>query len=438
MKKLYFLLLLLAMVVFAQAQNNSCGTAKLVCFDSTNLILYPAGVNSPPAPPSGNPGPKYGCLGSQPNPAWFYVKVMYSGDIELYMEGSGPNDIDYACWGPFNSLNSPSPCHDSLTAGSLTPTHHAPGPSADYPSEKMIDCSFSASFEEWCYIPQAIAGKYYLIMITNYSNQHQNIEFSQSNVNQPGAGRLDCIHNIITNMHSNNPACSGDTIKLFAPFYSNSQYTWIGPDNFISTLQNPVILNTIPANSGIYYLTITDSMQNHFYGNINIQISQKPVSAFQYTITNQSVIFNNVSLNSNMPFWFFGDGQSSSLLNPVHAYATSGVYNVTLYSFNNCDFDSTTEQITLSALGINETEKNSISISPNPGKDIFNVRIPENINVIAYEVTNAEGQIMIPYQTSHLNSNQGLAIDLTGAPKHVYFLKMYTSNKPFIYKIIKL
>ncbi|MGZ4042908.1 MAG: hypothetical protein ACXVO9_06890, partial [Bacteroidia bacterium] len=62
-------LILLFYLLNLNAQNNSCSGAQLYC--PNYGLTYTAGVNSG----SAWPGPNYGCLGSQPNPVWFYLKI---------------------------------------------------------------------------------------------------------------------------------------------------------------------------------------------------------------------------------------------------------------------------------------------------------------------------------------------------------------------------
>jgi PKD repeat protein len=433
MKKIIAFLMFLSMLVFAEAQNNSCINAQFVCFGNTNMVIYPAGVNVGNA----QTGPNYGCMVSQPNPAWFYMLVSNSGNIEIHMQGTGPYDIDFVCWGPFATMQSPSPCINSLTAGSPTPNHHATGPSPNYPSVNMIDCSFDASFEEWCYIPNAITGQFYILMITNFSNLPQNILFSQNGINQPGAGSLSCTPYLTVNISSNTPLCVGDTLKLFAPTYPNAQYSWTGPNNFSSNVQNPQICNITSANAGLYQLTLLDSLQQFHFANLQIQIGSKPVPAFQYSIVNQNVVFSNLTLNSDSSYWRFGDGSSSSLFEPWHDYDTLGMYNVTLYSYNQCGYDSLTIPINISSLGLKETDKSTFVISPNPSKDVFYIDIPDNMKVNAYEVLSSDGQMIMSSKTNPLTNPKLLTVNLSKQARHVYFLKIYTNEKTIFCKLVK-
>ncbi len=266
-----FVFVVLLADAFGQVPGTYCNNAIAFCTGTS--YNFPAGTNTPPAPATGSPGPMYGCLGTQPNPVWYYMQVGVSGNIEFYMQGTGPNDIDFACWGPFTSPT--APCLSGLTAGSPTPTHHAAGPSPDYPSANMIDCSFSASFEEWCYIPNAVIGQYYLLLITNYSNLTQNIIFSQTNVGQPNAGIANCAL-LPPNTSNNGPVCEGDTIKLTANSIPTAQYVWAGPNNWTSYQQNPVIPNATAANAGIYYLLFTVGSQISPESQTTVVVKPKP------------------------------------------------------------------------------------------------------------------------------------------------------------------
>lgn len=112
------------------------------------------------------PGNDYDCLGSQPNPSWFFLKAEVAGPINL--ELSAPNDIDFILYGPFSNYN------DLLNnAGSLT---------------TPIACSYSSSSVETINIPSMNAGDYYLILVTNYSGAVQEISL----VELSGTGSLDC------------------------------------------------------------------------------------------------------------------------------------------------------------------------------------------------------------------------------------------------------
>lgn len=65
----------------------------------------------------------------------------------------------------------------------------------------------------------------------------------------------DCQSNLTAS--SNSPVCIGKTLELTASGGTN--YSWTGPNGFVSTDKNPKIINTTTSNSGEYSCTITGS-----------------------------------------------------------------------------------------------------------------------------------------------------------------------------------
>ncbi|MBI5540993.1 MAG: hypothetical protein HY951_13090, partial [Bacteroidia bacterium] len=219
MKRLIALFLSIAgLTTIGFAQNNMCNLSDPFCTGTT--YNFPAGVNAGTA----ETGPSYGCLGSEPNPAWYYLLIDQPGNISIEMHTVPQHDVDFACWGPFTSQT--GPCTAQLTGTGST--HHAAGAGGGYPSGNMIDCSYDASWQEWVYIPNAQTGQYYILLITNYSNQACNIIFSQINNGQTGAGTTNCnivacfFDNITYTVNPCNPltnqySVSGNLLFHFTP-----------------------------------------------------------------------------------------------------------------------------------------------------------------------------------------------------------------------------
>ena len=150
--------------------NNAyvCSEANSLC----NALGQPfintfQGVNA-------EPGNNYACLNTQPNPTWFYLPVSSPGNLEFLVQQSTDInfmninlDVDFICYGPFASLS--TACTSTLN--------------------NIVDCSYSASTTEMINIPNALAGQYYLIMVTNYSAQPGFIKITQT---AGSSATLDC------------------------------------------------------------------------------------------------------------------------------------------------------------------------------------------------------------------------------------------------------
>jgi gliding motility-associated-like protein len=288
---IYFSIIILSGT--SQAQNVLCNQANPFCTGTT--YNFPAGVNAGTA----EAGANYGCLYSQPNPAWYYMQVGTSGTIEIEMHSTPQVDIDFCCWGPFP--NSSSPCVAQLTAGSGLSSHAAPGPSPSYPSLNMIDCSYSTSWQEWCYLPNAVSGTFYILLITNYSNQPTNIVFSQTG----GTGNTNC--GILAPPITGDTVCVGQTINLHVNSpTSGATYHWTGPNGFVSNAMNPTIPNATTAMSGTYSMTITIGTQVSPAVTCNVIVNPNPIVTIgpaNPTTCSGSPI--SLTPNSTIPYTWF-------------------------------------------------------------------------------------------------------------------------------------
>ncbi len=253
--------LFLSTLTFGQqggGNNNLCETAAPFC--TGTLYSFPAGVNAG----TGQPGPSYGCLTTRPNPAWYYMKVANPGNIIIQMHSEPSKDIDFCCWGPFPSQE----CCGLLT------------------SSKIVSCSYSTLSYETCNIPNGQTGQYYMLVITNFSNQPCNIIFQQTG----GTGTTDCSI-LPPACASNSPICTGQTLQFSAQSVMGATYQWWGPAGFTSSLQNPSIPNATPANSGNYYLSIIVGGQPSSDTSVtNVHVFQPSAHA-----GNDTTIMNGVS-----------------------------------------------------------------------------------------------------------------------------------------------
>ena len=287
MKKATFLILISISIFISKisfSQNNLCSTSLPFCTDTT--YNFPAGVNQPPA----QAGPNYGCLGSEPNPAWYYMQVLNSGVITIYLSSTPAIDIDFACWGPFTDQT--SPCVAQLTAACTGCPNNTTNPNF-YPSGNMIDCSYSTSWNETCHILNAQAGEFYILLITNYGNQPCNIIFSQTNAGQAGAGSTNCGI-LAPPVNNNGPLCVGTTLDLTAQAGpTGCTYYWTGPNAFTSTQQNPVISNVTMAMAGDYFLQVIVGTDTSNAVSTTVVINPIPTSTF--TVSLDSVCINQAT-----------------------------------------------------------------------------------------------------------------------------------------------
>ncbi|MCW3072317.1 MAG: hypothetical protein JWO44_2207 [Bacteroidetes bacterium] len=145
------------------AQGSNCASATPFCGSATFANNTSTVSQS---------GPSYGCLLTQPNPAWFFVKTTGPGNMvynisQVNTAGTGI-DVDFIAWGPFPSMA--NACN-TLT-GSCTGDHACSG--------NIEDCGYSTAAVETMTLVSPGAGQYYVILITNYADQNGTITFNQT------------------------------------------------------------------------------------------------------------------------------------------------------------------------------------------------------------------------------------------------------------------
>ncbi len=206
-------------------------------------------------------GNAYGCLNTQPNPTWFYLPVSSNGTLNLTVEQNtsiaftGTNlDVDYIVYGPFT--NPTSACNGGLII------------------DKIVSCSYSGAGIEYPIIPNAIAGQYYLIMTTNFSNQ---AGFIRITMNPSSQGAIDCSGlRMNAFLDSNNNGIKDSSEQNFP----------LGQFHYTKNNGTP---HSIISPFGAY--TIYDSNGSNLY---NLSYTIEPSYSTMYSISTSS--YNNVSV----------------------------------------------------------------------------------------------------------------------------------------------
>ncbi|MEQ8925722.1 MAG: PKD domain-containing protein [Fulvivirga sp.] len=122
-----------------------------------------------------------------------------------------------------------------------------------------------------------------------------------------------------------------------------TSYQWEFGDGQVSAVASPTILFETP---GVHTVRLTVIKSNGQTKTIEyqpkIKAIAKPVAAFssnhQQMCLGATVQFQNLSSGANDYVWDFGDGNTSSVKSPEHAYTNPGLYTISLlaYSESNC------------------------------------------------------------------------------------------------------
>ncbi|MFZ1688049.1 MAG: PKD domain-containing protein [Flavobacteriales bacterium] len=155
-----------------------------------------------------------------------------------------------------------------------------------------------------------------------------------------------------------------------------------------------------------------------------------PVAAFAPSSAQvqvgEVVTFSNMSTAGTTSNWSFGDGGSSTDMQPTHSYSQPGLYTVTLtVSMNGCDATTATVIEVESADGV--AEMNAIDAAVIIQTDRIMITWPDADQALNAELFSASGRSVSPAQRS-LNSNSPMYISTTGLPPGGYVLRIWNST----------
>ncbi len=353
MKKIISLIFMLV-CLYSNAQTT-CANAQPFCAGGTSGVNFPASTNQPDAFPS-----SYNCLGTTPNPAWYYLQVSTSGNIDLYIAGTGNQDVDFICWGPFTTF--------STICNSLSPNN----------GNNVVDCSYSSSPTETCNIVNAVAGQYYMVLITNFSNVTQNIVFNQIG----GSGTTNC--GLLAN---NSSICAGGSATITANNASNLANPSYSINPGAQTSPTPTFVVTpLTTTNYTVYVTGTNNQSQVVTQTAVATVTVKPQPAAAPTVTQSSCTSTVNAFNLGLTFTPVSPTPGytvtwapipNGVTGPTQTSATGGIaagqYNATITAAGGC---STTT---------------SFSINPTPAPSVFNL-VP---GASSYTITCAQPTVVI-------------------------------------------
>lgn len=210
--------------------------------------------------------------------------------------------------------------------------------------------------------------------------------------------------------------------------HPNEKGSYIAACTIYATIFNKpsegsLVINNLDPDEATHFQHISDSIVLQHMPNWNIG-TFIPISNFDYQTNIDTIFFNSLSQNIDSLVWDFGDGTNSILSNPSHIYANNGNYNVVLTSYKNgCSYP--TETILPYSSNTIETHKpnNSITIWPNPSKDILNIKYNSSSPNTTFLIYNNLGQLVI--------ESSETKIDITSLNKGIYVLKVFNPDSDF-------
>ncbi len=195
------------------------------------------------------------CLGSTPNPVWYYLQVEDDGQLDFQLiqntqfdangnpTGQGL-DVDFAAFGPFTSLT--EACAQIELVDCPTCPNNT-GNANFYPFGNIVDCSFDAAFIENFTVANAQQGEIYAVLITNFNGAQGQIQLQQLD-SSTGSTNCDILYDVALGPDKVLCGVPSTTVTATVTTPGNSQpptYEWFMDDSttpFIPTVVSTTAL----------------------------------------------------------------------------------------------------------------------------------------------------------------------------------------------------
>ena len=213
-------------------------------------------------------------------------------------------------------------------------------------------------------------------------------------------------HPIAEFIVSKTDICQEESIYFHPTENESCSYYWDFNDGSSSSDSSP---NHVFKNSGEFRVTLTTTNAINLQtvtDAVMITVNETPQADFQFEKQVEDgtpkILFNSNNSFNSINEWDFGDGHSSTLVNPVHKFHKKGTYLISLKQTNeyNCS-SSTTKPL--------EIKENFNLYAPNSftpdGDGINDSFIPESLKLMNVEfimtIYNKQGKLI--YKTTNIN-----------------------------------
>ena len=148
-------------------------------------------------------------------------------------------------------------------------------------------------------------------------------------------------------------------------------------------------------------------------------------ASFAANVTGSQIAFSNTTTNATSYLWNFGDGVTVTGVNPVHTYASNGVYTVTLTASNSCKSVTISQQVVIGPTAIDEPATCELIVT---SQRLLKTNCESGF-FSKVEVNGVDGRKV--YDSIFRNNMQ-----LPELTKGVYFIRLTGRGKDLIRKVV--
>jgi PKD repeat protein len=194
---------------------------------------------------------------------------------------------------------------------------------------------------------------------------------------------------------------------------------------------------------GSYMVRVQDAKGCFNTDTIAVQLLGPPVPSFEFSFDLSyqgiKIILENTSANADIYAWTFGDGATSTDVNPSHIYGEysfyeTSIYEVCLTATNDCETAQLCESIFVSPTQFMEEGGAALRVFPNPVKDFLRIEVDQSQQ-------NFKSMALIDYQGRSVwrtkASGTSYELNMSEFTRGVYLLILEQEDKLLYKRVIK-
>lgn len=219
--------------------------------------------------------------------------------------------------------------------------------------------------------------------------------------------------------------CQGTVLTLSQP-YNGASCVW----------SNSSTADTLNVNApGSYACQVT--LNGCSYADtIQVSLDSLPVARFGYALSNSTITITDSSKFATTLKYYFGDGDSSSLANPVHTYSTNGNYTVKQIVYNDCGTDTLTRNLAITT-GLNDQTSQAVLIYPVPARNHLYIDLTAfDRTSVSVHLVDLKGNTVM--KAVYTDAVKVIQLDVHALSTGTYLLRLQVEGQTYIQRIALL
>ncbi|PKP19100.1 MAG: hypothetical protein CVU05_12070 [Bacteroidetes bacterium HGW-Bacteroidetes-21] len=169
--------------------------------------------------------------------------------------------------------------------------------------------------------------------------------------------------------------------------------------------------------------TVLDSLPNWYIGEF------VPQAAFSWSSNENNVNFYNQSTHASLTWWNFGDGNTSTELNPTHEFSNPGTFQIQLIVSDSCTTDTITQEIQIYPTLVFKTSLPKIEIFPIPFSDQITICFPAIIKELSIiRIYSPDGKKVLEKEWQIQNNQLEHKLNTSALPDGIYLIQIITKT----------